>query len=58
MTIMPPLYALANRVSQLILQQNFNASPQAHYELLRMIDQLKLAVETPTETVLRLIYQV
>ncbi|KAL2870602.1 S-adenosyl-L-methionine-dependent methyltransferase [Aspergillus lucknowensis] len=32
-------------------------SPQSHFRLLNLIDKLKLAVETPTETVLRLIYQ-
>lgn len=33
-------------------------SSQSHFHLLRLIDQLRLAVETPTDTVLRLIYQV
>lgn len=58
MTVISPLYALVNRVGQLALQEGSNPSPNAHFELLRMIDELRLAVETPTETVLRLIYQV
>lgn len=29
-----------------------------HARLLQLVDELKLAVETPTETILRLIYQV
>jgi hypothetical protein len=33
-------------------------SGHGHARLLRLADELKLAVETPTETVLRLIYQV
>ncbi|KAL4925955.1 S-adenosyl-L-methionine-dependent methyltransferase [Aspergillus undulatus] len=32
-------------------------SPDTHFHLLSLIDQLRLAVEAPTETVLRLIYQ-
>jgi hypothetical protein len=31
---------------------------QSHARLLQLVDELKLAVETPTETILRLIYQV
>ena len=34
------------------------SSAQSHFRLLGLVDQLKLAVETPTETALRLIYQV
>jgi hypothetical protein len=49
---------MVNRLGQLALQDGSDPSPNAHFELLRMIDQLRLAVETPTETVLRLIYQV
>ncbi|KAJ5123764.1 hypothetical protein N7448_009861 [Penicillium atrosanguineum] len=48
---------MANRLGQLALQDISDPSPKAHFELLRMIDQLRLAVETPTESVLRLIYQ-
>lgn len=58
MTVISPLYALINRVGQLALQEGSNVSPNAHFDLLRMIDELRLAVETPTETLLRLIYQV
>jgi hypothetical protein len=58
MTVTTPLYAMLKRLGQLALQDGAKPSPQTHFELLQMIDQLKLAVETPTETVLRLIYQV
>lgn len=33
-------------------------SAHGHARLLQLVDELKLAIETPTETVLRLIYQV
>lgn len=49
---------MVNHLGQLALQEGSSPSPQTHLELLRMIDQLRLAVESPTETVLRLIYQV
>lgn len=49
---------MVNRLGQLALKDGSDPSPKAHFELLRVIDQLRLAVETPTETVLRLIYQV
>jgi len=29
-----------------------------HFRLLQLVDELKLSIETPTETILRLIYQV
>lgn len=35
-----------------------DSSPETHADLLKKINGLKLAVETPTETVLRIIYQV
>jgi hypothetical protein len=35
-----------------------STSGHGHVRLLQLIDELKLAIETPTETVLRLIYQV
>ncbi|KAJ5083864.1 hypothetical protein NUU61_008443 [Penicillium alfredii] len=57
MTVTSPLYALTHRLGQMAQQEASDPSPQSHFELLQMIDQLKLAVETPTETVLRLIYQ-
>lgn len=58
MTITTPFHCLVNRLGQMALKEASDPSPQAHFELLRMIDQLRSAVETPTETVLRLIYQV
>lgn len=58
MTLTSPLGSLINRLSQLALKDVSNPSPQIHYEILQMIEQLRSAVETPTETVLRLVYQV
>lgn len=49
---------MVNRLGQLALKDGSDPCPKAHFELLRVIDQLRLAVETPTETVLRLMYQV
>ncbi|KAJ5835382.1 hypothetical protein N7447_001408 [Penicillium robsamsonii] len=57
MTITTPFNCFVNRLGQMALKEASDPSPQAHFELLRMIDQLRSAVETPTETVLRLIYQ-
>ncbi|CAG7983320.1 unnamed protein product [Penicillium olsonii] len=57
MTINTPLRSLMNRLSQAVMKDDANPSPQLHYEVLQMIDQLRSAVESPTETVLRLIYQ-
>ncbi|KAJ5630896.1 uncharacterized protein N7484_010996 [Penicillium longicatenatum] len=57
MTVTTPLYSMVNRLGQLVQQESNNSSPQTHFELLRMIDQFKLAVESPSETVQRLIYQ-
>ncbi|KAJ6114020.1 hypothetical protein N7523_007337 [Penicillium sp. IBT 18751x] len=57
MTVKSPLYAMINRLGQLALQDGSDPSAQTHSDLLRIIDQLRLAVETPTESVLRLIYQ-
>ncbi|CAG8937812.1 unnamed protein product [Penicillium salamii] len=57
MTINTPLRSLVNRLGQVALKDASNPSPQVHYELLHMIEQLRSAVESPTETVLRLIYQ-
>jgi hypothetical protein len=58
MTVVTPLYAMVHRLEQLALRDALNSSPHTHFELLQMIDQLKLAVETPMETFLRLVYQV
>ena len=58
MTIITPFHSLVSRLGQMALKEASEPSPQAHFELLRMIDELRSAVETPTETVLRLIYQV
>lgn len=58
MTLTTPLESLVNRLGQIALKEASSPSPQRHYELLQMIEQLRSAVETPTETVLRLIYQV
>ena len=58
MAITTPLHSMVHRLEHLALQEDSKPSPQSHFELLRMIDQLRLVVETPAETVLRLIYQV
>ncbi|KAJ6031002.1 hypothetical protein N7540_001734 [Penicillium herquei] len=47
---------LADEIKQEIANDSQGAS-QSHSRLLHLIDELKLAVETPTETILRLIYQ-
>ncbi|KAJ5413954.1 hypothetical protein N7509_000581 [Penicillium cosmopolitanum] len=57
MTVTTPLYSMVNHLGQLAVQEGSSPSPQTHLELLRMIDQLRLAIESPTETILRLIYQ-
>ncbi|KAJ5585608.1 uncharacterized protein N7459_005408 [Penicillium hispanicum] len=57
MTVITPLYSMTSRLGQLVLQDATTPSAQTHFELLQAIDQLRLAVETPTDTVLRLIYQ-
>jgi hypothetical protein len=46
---------LAQTAKKYSLSQN---SPEIHIQLLSEIKELQLLVETPTETVLRLIYQV
>ncbi|EAW14278.1 putative O-methyltransferase [Aspergillus clavatus NRRL 1] len=50
------LLSLVEQIKQSILCEN-GPSPQTHSHLLGLIDQLRGAVETPTETILRLIYQ-
>ncbi|GKZ78280.1 hypothetical protein AnigIFM56816_001836 [Aspergillus niger] len=50
--------SLVETIKQTALQdQGACQSAQSHFQLLGLIDELRLAVETPTETVLRLIYQ-
>ncbi|GKZ34970.1 hypothetical protein AbraIFM66950_005409 [Aspergillus brasiliensis] len=50
--------SLVETIKQTALQdQGACRSAQSHFQLLGLIDELRLAVETPTETVLRLIYQ-
>ncbi|KAJ5637781.1 hypothetical protein N7490_007660 [Penicillium lividum] len=57
MTVITPLYSMFNQMGQLVQQNAANPSAQSHFELLRMIEQFKLAVESPSETIQRLIYQ-
>ncbi|CAG8108135.1 unnamed protein product [Penicillium olsonii] len=57
MTVTISPYSMFDHLSQLARQNATNPSPQTHFELLRMIERLRLAVETPSETVQRLIYQ-
>jgi hypothetical protein len=39
-------------------KQSALSAGHSHTRLLQLVDELKLTVETPTETILRLIYQV
>lgn len=51
--------ALAESLAK--ISKNYVSSqntPEEHFQLLSAIKELQLLVETPTETVLRLIYQV
>ncbi|KAJ5712150.1 hypothetical protein N7488_006306 [Penicillium malachiteum] len=50
------LASLPDEIKKEIGNDSF-AAGQSHARLLQLIDELKLAVETPTETILRLIYQ-
>jgi hypothetical protein len=55
----PKILSLIEDIKQVALQKHHvSQTGDSHFRLLGLIDQLKLAVETPTETVLRLIYQV
>jgi len=56
----PNLLSLVEDIRQAAVKDSSSSSrsSQSHFHLLSLIDQLRLAVETPTETVLRLIYQV
>ncbi|KAE8356405.1 S-adenosyl-L-methionine-dependent methyltransferase [Aspergillus coremiiformis] len=52
------LLSLVEDIKQAALQESSSAcSASSHYHFLALIEQLKYAVETPTETVLRLVYQ-
>ncbi|RAK96778.1 O-methyltransferase [Aspergillus ibericus CBS 121593] len=54
----PTILSLVEDIKQTALQdQSPGRSAESHFQLLGLIDKLRLAVETPTETVLRLIYQ-
>ncbi|KKK13220.1 putative O-methyltransferase, partial [Aspergillus rambellii] len=54
----PSLLSLVEDIKQAAVEETSTGpSLQSHFRLLNLIDQLRLAVETPTETVLRLIYQ-
>ncbi|OGM51361.1 O-methyltransferase [Aspergillus bombycis] len=54
----PQLLSLVEEIKDSVLQEcSSSRSATSHYRLLGLIDQLKYTVETPTETVLRVIYQ-
>ncbi|KAL5341090.1 S-adenosyl-L-methionine-dependent methyltransferase [Aspergillus crustosus] len=54
----PDLLSLVDNIRRVAAEDSSSyQSPQSHFHLLALIDQLRLAVETPTETILRLIYQ-
>ncbi|KAF7718575.1 Demethylsterigmatocystin 6-O-methyltransferase [Penicillium ucsense] len=48
---------MVDHLQRLTLEENSNPSAEVHFELLQTLDQLRLAIETPEETILRLIYQ-
>lgn len=55
----PHLLSLVEEIKDAALKEcSSSRSATSHYRFLGLIDQLKYTVETPTETVLRLIYQV
>ncbi|KAJ5767127.1 uncharacterized protein N7511_004743 [Penicillium nucicola] len=51
------IISLTDQIKQEVSFES-STSGHSHARLLRLVDELKLAIETPTETVLRLIYQV
>ncbi|PYH40352.1 S-adenosyl-L-methionine-dependent methyltransferase [Aspergillus saccharolyticus JOP 1030-1] len=52
------LLPLVEQIRQAVMQEeSADRNPNAHFQLLGLIDDLKRAVESPTETLLRLIYQ-
>jgi hypothetical protein len=51
------IISLADQIKQEVSFEP-STSCHGHARLLQLVDELKLAIETPTETVLRLIYQV
>ncbi|KAF9891627.1 hypothetical protein FE257_003638 [Aspergillus nanangensis] len=54
----PKVLALVEEIKKTALQEHHSSqSSDTHFRLLGLVDELKLAIETPTETVLRLIYQ-
>ncbi|KAE8312558.1 S-adenosyl-L-methionine-dependent methyltransferase [Aspergillus transmontanensis] len=54
----PHLLSLVEEIKDAALKEcSSSRSAMSHYRFLGLIDQLKYMVETPTETVLRLIYQ-
>ncbi|GMG41690.1 unnamed protein product [Aspergillus oryzae var. brunneus] len=54
----PHLLSLVEEIKDAALKEcSSSRSATSHYRFLGLIDQLKYTVETPTETVLRLIYQ-
>lgn len=53
----PKVLSLVEEITQLASSTDAS-SARSHFRLLGLVDQLKLAVETPNETALRLMYQV
>ncbi|OJJ96619.1 hypothetical protein ASPACDRAFT_1890997 [Aspergillus aculeatus ATCC 16872] len=49
---------LLEQIKQAVLQEESpDRTAKSHFQLLGLVDQLRLAIESPTETLLRLIYQ-
>ena len=55
---MSTLEGLINKVTTAAQADASRDNPEAHGELLRSIQRLTLAAETPTETAKRILYQV
>lgn len=51
------ILGLVDEIKKQVLEPSAG-NGHGHSRLLQLVDDLKLAIETPTETVLRLIYQV
>lgn len=51
------ILSLVDQVKEAAVKDTCSRDHQSHVELLDKVNKLRLAVETPTETVLRIIYQ-
>ncbi|KAI9926344.1 hypothetical protein MW887_004108 [Aspergillus wentii] len=51
------ILSLADEIKSLATEESTSPSGARHVQLLQRVDELKLAIESPTDTILRLIYQ-